>query len=220
MKIDIQAIILDMDGLLIDSQPFWEKAILKQFDEIGIPLTLEKVKSIAGMRIDEVIAMWFEELAIENHSKKEIEEGIIEILKELVRNEGQPCLGVRHLFEEISKLGLPVAIASSSRMDIVDVVMNKLEIRNHIKIVHSATDEDYGKPHPAVFMTTAKRLGVKVEGCLVFEDSLSGVISAKAAKMKCIAVPSKEAYNLEKFVVADKVLNSLDEFNKSLLDSL
>jgi len=78
--------------------------------------------------------------------------------------------------------------------------------------MHSAEYEVYGKPHPAVFLTCAQKLGVDPTKCLVIEDSFNGVIAAKAARMKVIAIPEKSHQNDPRLVIADELLNDLSEF--------
>lgn len=103
-------------------------------------------------------------------------------------------------------------------MKIIETVVDKLNIRQYFDIIHSAEFEKYGKPHPQVFISTAKMLNVSPSECLVFEDSLNGVISALAANMKCYAIPELSAFNLDKFIIANKCLSSLEDFNYSDLD--
>ena len=73
----------------------------------------------------------------------------------------------------------------------------------------SAANERYGKPHPAVFLTAAERLGVAAEDCVVLEDSMTGVVAAKAARMRCIAVPEDHPHHAPAFALADAVRASL-----------
>ncbi len=85
---------------------------------------------------------------------------------------------------------------------------------------HSAEDEPYGKPHPAVFLTTARRLGVAPDRCLVWEDAPAGVLAAKAARMTCVAVPSPDERGNPVFGIADAVLSSLEEADEVLWQRL
>ena len=78
-------------------------------------------------------------------------------------------------------------------------------------MVQSAEKEQYGKPHPAVFITAANNLGVSPNNCIVIEDSLNGVIAGKAAKMKVVAIPEPDEQQIEKFVIADQIITSLRE---------
>ncbi len=110
-----------------------------------------------------------------------------------------------------------MALASASYFKLINATLNKLELRDQFNVIHSAEIEPYGKPHPGIFLTTAKNLGVDPEFCLVFEDSLNGVIAAKAARMKCVCVPDPAFRNDTRFSIADIILNSLEEWNESYM---
>lgn len=124
------------------------------------------------------------------------------------------------LIKLLHSKNIPLAIASSSELKVISVVVDKLGIRNYIKVICSAEHEQFGKPNPAVYLTTAKKLGIKPENCLVFEDSPNGVLAAKAANMKCIAIPSMQVKKDPRFDLADKILDSLTKFNLRDLDTL
>lgn len=216
----IKAVIFDMDGLLINSEPFWQESENLVFNALGIVTNKELFEIFMGKRIDEVVdAMW--EIQSWNHkSKAEVVDDIVNNVIKLVNEKGEALSGVYKILELLQKSSLKVGLASSSKMKIIEAVLNKLDIREYFEVVHSAEYEEYGKPHPQIFISTAKMLGVNPNECLVFEDSLNGVISALAANMKCYAIPESRALNLNKFIIANKTLNSLDEFNLSDLKSL
>jgi mannitol-1-/sugar-/sorbitol-6-/2-deoxyglucose-6-phosphatase len=93
-------------------------------------------------------------------------------------------------------------------------VLHKLGIDGAFAVVRSAVDELHGKPHPAVFLTTAAELGVDPVRCLVIEDSVNGMVAAAAARMRCIVVPERPD---PRFVLAAAALNSLEELTPDLL---
>ena len=110
-----------------------------------------------------------------------------------------------------------MAIASSSYLKIIEAVVKRLKLKGFFDVIYSAEFEKYGKPNPGTFLTTAEKLGVSPMKCLVFEDSLNGVIAAKAARMITIAVPE---FDNPKFIIADKILNSLEEWNETIFCEL
>lgn len=210
-----------MDGLLIDSEPLWEEVKYKVFrDMLGVPITKENHTLTRGMRVNEIVAFWHNSHPWHSHTLQEIETLVVEEVVKAVKEKGKALSGVTENIALFKRLKLPVAIASSSYMSIIDAVMERLQLRSHIDLIHSAEYEQYGKPHPAVFLTTAEKLGVKPEECLVFEDAPNGVLAAKAAKMKCIAVPNEDIKYDKRFVIADGVLNSLSEFTEEMLNTL
>jgi sugar-phosphatase len=128
---------------------------------------------------------------------------------ELIRSQGVAQAGVESIIQFFQQQNLPLALASSSSPALIEAVLERLQIRDCFQLTHSATQEDYGKPHPAVYLTTAQRLQVSPLDCLALEDSLNGVLAAKAARMTCIAVPEQEAAQDPRFAIADHVVSSL-----------
>lgn len=209
-----------MDGLLIDSEPLWQEAEIETFTKVGVPLTKEMAKETMGLRVDEVVEHWFSRYPWERLSKKEIENKIIERIIELIKEKGVARKGVKEIIELFAKENIPMAIASSSQTEIINAVLEKILIRKYAKVIYSAESEPYGKPHPGVYLTTAKRLNIIPEYCLAFEDSPNGVLAAKAAKMKCIAVPDQSVKDNKIFSIADMIINSLKDFRLEYLKRL
>ena len=94
-------------------------------------------------------------------------------------------------------------MATSSYEILIQTVLRELGIEDHFEVYHSAEHEEHGKPHPAVYLTVAQRLGVSALRCLVIEDSLNGIISAKAARMKVVCIPEKTHHPEPKLIIAD-----------------
>ena len=109
-------------------------------------------------------------------------------------------------------------MASSTPLALIHRCLDHFGIRDRFVVIATAADEAYGKPHPAVFLTAAQRLGVSASSCLVFEDSSAGVLAAKAARMACVAVPTPEERHRPEFAIADLVLDSLSALSEAWLD--
>lgn len=216
----IKAVILDMDGLLIDSEPIWEEAEVLCFAKVGVPLTSEMTKRTMGLRVDEVVQYWFTRYPWKEITQKEVKTEIVEKVIELVKEKGIARKGVNELIAMLKRKNFPLAIASSSQTEIINAVLNKLGIGQEIEVIHSAEHEPFGKPHPVVYITAAEKLGVLPQDCLAFEDSPNGVLAAKAAKMKCVAVPDEKMKEDKRFFIADKVINSLLDFTEKDFDDL
>ena len=206
----IEAIIFDMDGIIIDSEPLWKKAIINVMKQVGFNFTIDMCNRTKGMRVDEVIKYWKTELNADFDSNK-LSKDIVEEVIYLIKKEGEAIEGLEKVLKKAKSNNLKIAIASSSPSLIINVVLKKLNIIDYFDVVQSAEKEDFGKPHPGVFITTAKKLNVSPVKCLVIEDSLNGVIAGKSAKMKVVAMPEKEEKQLNKFVIADSIVNKLTE---------
>jgi HAD superfamily hydrolase (TIGR01509 family) len=212
----IKAVIFDMDGLLLDSEPFWQEAEIEVFGRLGIALTREQCMEFMGVPINEVVAHRFREQPWKTKTVREVQNEIVERVEGLILDRGSPLPGVQEAIEFVRSKGIPCALASSSSMRLISIVLQTLDLQSVFTVIHSAEFEAFGKPHPGVFLTTAATLGVEPSACLVLEDSFNGVLAAKAARMSVIAVPPKEYANDPRFVIADGVIGSLAEFGEGV----
>lgn len=210
----IEAIIFDMDGLLIDSEPLWQEAEQRVFATVGLDLTNDQTTETTGLRVDEVIEYWFARFPWneENTSKKQLDINIVEEVKNLIREKWESKPGVMKILKFLQSKNLPMAIASSSEYSIIHCVVEKFGIGEYFELIYSAEEEKYWKPHPWVYISACKKLWIYPENTITFEDSFNGVLSAKSAKIKCIAVPEEVNKDNQKFIIADMKLDSLEDF--------
>jgi sugar-phosphatase len=214
----IEAVIFDMDGLLIDSEPLWQQAEIAIFKQVDIILIPSMCMQTKGLRIDEVVEYWYKKYPWDKLSKKQVEEAIVDKLIELICTEGKGLIGVNDAIAYVKTKDVKIALASSSSYKIIHAALEKLNLTDTFEIIYSAECETLGKPHPGVYLTTAKKLGVSPQNCLALEDSLNGVLAAKAAQMKCIAIPEISEYHNQKFAIADMVLESLQQLDDNIWD--
>ncbi len=208
-----------MDGLLIDSEPLWHEAEVEIFGALGVPLLRAATRSTKGMFVDEVTQYWFDRFPWEGPTPQEVALQVLDRVGELVVERGQTMPGAIETVTAMSNSG-PIALASSTPYDLIEVVLAHIGLSDAFEVICSAQDEEYGKPHPGVFLTTARKLGVSPENCCVFEDSLAGILAAKAARMICVAVPELSERKAPEVGIADIVLNSLSDFSPALLEEL
>ena len=216
----IAAVIFDMDGLLIDSEPLWRIAEIEALTAVGVPITEREAMETTGLRTDEVVELWHGRYPWAEPPKKAVEARIISRLIALARERGGAMPGVHETLEALAAAGYPLAIASSSSSEIIAAVLETLDIGGYFQVTQSAEHEPYGKPHPGVYIEAARRLGIEPWRCLAFEDSPNGVIAAKAARMTCIAVPDRALAADRRFGAADLVLPSLTEFRVAMVGEL
>ena len=214
MTKEIKAVIFDMDGVLIDSEPLWRKAMIEGFASIGVLITEEDCKKTTGNRLKEVVEYWFEKLNIYDVLPTEIEHRIINTLVKLIKNEGKAISGVIEVINFCNNKNIKIGLATSSSNQLMEAVLEKLKLKNTFKSSISAENMEYGKPHPEVFLICASQLQISPLECIVIEDSINGVIAAKAAFMKVIALPEQENINNHKFSIADYKLNNMQEVLK------
>lgn len=213
----VKAVIFDMDGLLIDSEPLWGRAKDKVLDELGVTISQQDIHDTLGQGIHNAVDHWYRKYGWNGLSPDAASNKIIDEFMVLVKAEGKMKPGVMHVIKICQQAGLPLAIASSSPMEIIDAVVDKLKIRQYFSEIYSARQEPFSKPHPGVFISVAKLLKVSPHDCLVFEDAPAGVLAAKSAKMHCIAVPEPDVKSHKFIQTADLVLDSLEQFSESML---
>ena len=208
-----RAAIFDMDGLMVDSEPLWTMAEIDVFGAIGVPLTRERCFETRGLRIDEVVAYWYERYRWTIASADVVQARVLESVAALIRLRAEPMPGALEAIAHARKRCEKLAVASSSPRRLIEAVLEKFNIGSQFDMIHSAEDEEHGKPHPAVYLTTARALGVPPAACVAFEDSFHGVLAAKAARMKCVAVPDRAQQNDPRWAIADVVVASLEKFD-------
>lgn len=216
----LNTVIFDMDGLLIDSEPFWQEAGIETLEQYNVALTLEQYHLTTGLRTKEWIDYWWSHFRISQDSAKTAEDTILRKAIEKIGEKADPMPGIDHIFSFFSEKGFRIGLATSSPLALVDVVVEKLGIRSYLNAVASAGHLPYGKPHPQVYLDCARALDVNPLQCICFEDSFNGLIAAKAARMKCVIIPTPDQTHQPKWGAADLKINSLLEFGQPQLNIL
>jgi HAD superfamily hydrolase (TIGR01509 family) len=204
-----------MDGLLIDTEPVWRTAQKEVFGELGVELTDADLLETTGVRIDDVAAAFLPGARL---SPAEVASRVTDLVIAYVRRDGEPMPGVPEAIALFERLHLRLAIASSSPERLIDAVCARLGL--NIGIRCSALDEPRGKPAPDVYLTAARRLGLRPARCLAVEDSPAGVVAAKEAGMSCLAVPDPLLAGDPRYHHADLVLAALTELDEPVLRTL
>lgn len=209
-----RAVIFDMDGLIVDSEPFWRRVEASVFDEMGVDIRrfLGHGQTM-GLRVDEAITFLCRAAGLvvdEDDVCRRVVRGVVGAIE----SEAELLPGAEEALEACAGAGLGVALATGSTSPVIDAVLDRFALRHRFSAVLSAEDDPFGKPHPAIFLRAAAMLGVEAVACVVVEDSLNGCIAGKAARMGVIAVPAAEDADDPRYAIADLRLESLS----SLLD--
>lgn len=215
-----RALIFDMDGVLIDSEPLWHEAEIAAAGEAGLVLTPEDCLRTTGLRVDEVVAYWCERQPQLAPRREALVASTLDRLVGLVSRRGMPKPGVDEVLAFGRSRGLRLALASSSPYRVIYAALDALALHSTFEVIHSAEEETRGKPDPVVYLTTARKLGIEPERCIAVEDSPNGLLSAKAAGMKCIVVPEFALRADPRFALADARVGGLGEIGPELLDRL
>jgi mannitol-1-/sugar-/sorbitol-6-/2-deoxyglucose-6-phosphatase len=221
----VEAVVLDMDGVLIDTEPVWRAAESAVFAGLGIALSESDMLESTGQPIEELIPIWRQRspaggsLGGASLTDAEVAGLVIDQVIAHVKADGQPMPGVTAAIALFERCGLRLAIASSSPRRLIDAVCDRLGL-DGIDVRCSVMDEARGKPAPDVYLTAARRLGVAPASCLAVEDSLNGLASARAAGMICVAVPDPLLAADPGYRDADLVLRSLTDLDDAALRRL
>lgn len=209
---EILAVILDMDGILIDSERHWQLTERAIFAELGVDLSDDLLVETRGLRTEEMVAHWSARFSLDGRDPEALMADYDQRMVEKMKKQVPLMEGARELIHLFSELGLPLALATCSTEEHIDAVMEKHGLRDSFDLLVSAAVNMPGKPHPEVFLQTASLLKVDPTRCLVFEDSFNGLVAAKAARMKVVAMPDPLEYEQERFGAADLKIRSLKEF--------
>ena len=209
-----------MDGILIDSENYWQQTERTLFGELGIELTDELLVQTRGLRTEEMVAHWSRMFDLDSVSPKELMNRYDHRMIETMRTQVPLMEGAEEAILFFRKKNLPVALATCSTYAHIDAAMDKHGLKKHFKLMVSAAHKMPGKPHPEVYIQTAGQLGIDPTCCLAIEDSFFGVISAKSARMKVVAMPDPHEYDQPRFAAADIKIRSLKEIDDPMFEQL
>lgn len=216
----IQAVIFDLDGTIIDSEPLWQEAEISLFAEEGLFLKGEDCIKTMGLQTYQAVKYWHNKIPVKKRSVEELTEALNAKMMELIRDKGKIKPGVKNVIEMIYNKKIPMAIASLSTIKLIETVVDKLNLRKYFPIISSGDFVKHGKPNPEIFLLAASELKVDPMFCIAIEDSFNGMISAKAARMKLIAYLDDGRINDTKYDFADMKLESFHNFSQADLEHL
>ena len=213
---EIKAIIFDMDGVIIDSCNLWKQAEYEVFSSVGVKLSDELCKITENMTTSEVTRFWFGRSPWQGKSLAEIEKAVIKRVACLVEEEGKAIDGIGELIRELKLKGYKIGLATNSPSALIPVVLEKLALKHYFDAVSSAEHEPEGKPNPSVYRSVIRKLGMKPGNCVAVEDSLSGLLAAKKAGMKTVAL-TKDNTDFRDRAIIDYTITCYQELDFSLL---
>ena len=211
----IHAVVFDMDGVLLHSEPTWRSVEREVFGRLGIEVTEHDLMQTMGVRIADVVELWHRRRPWNGPTRAEVVHEIVEAVASRIERDGVLNEGAVEAIEHFRGLGLRLALASSSPIRLIEAVLRVGELEDRFDVILTAEDEEQGKPDPAVYLSAAKGLGVAPERCLAIEDSIAGIPAAKAAGMMCVAMPERPAEEALE-AGADLVVRSLRELDDRL----
>lgn len=213
-----KTVIFDMDGIIVDSEPLWEKSEIRLINQKGVKYNNSYREKIVGLNQVDSIKLLKKTFRLKSSIESIFEERI-QILLDLYKNELSLVPGITNLLEESLSHNLKIGLASGSPMKVIDFVLKKFDIRNYFSTVVSSDCVERGKPSPDIYLKTAKLLETDPKDCIAIEDSINGVKSVKNAGIFCIAVPHPDL-DINKYEKADLLFEKLSDINiASIIDS-
>ncbi len=216
MSNPIQAVIWDLDGVILDSADEHRRAWQRLAREEGIPMTDADFWSTFGKRNDDIFATLWGNLVPEQvktlSDRKEM------YFRELIRESAAPLPGAIELMRELQDAHFSQALASSTPIENINLIANVLGLNQYLSILVSGETVAKGKPAPDIFLKAAAELHKQPTVCLVIEDAVAGVEAAHAAGMSCIAVAgNRDLPGLRK---AELMVKDLTEVNVKRIQQL
>lgn len=217
---EIKAVLFDMDGVLINTEPLHYRMWKEAFKNRGLEIDYDIYKGCIG-----ATDAFLMELVLQNYGRdfrndKNLlkERAVIE--KRLLQEEGFPEMpGVKEMLRRLHEAGFLLAVASSSPPERIHDAINYIGARQYFSLLNSAENVAHSKPAPDIYLDTAGKLGVTPKECVVLEDSENGSIAAVSAGMLCVGLynPDSGDQNLENAAV---IIRTLQEFTPELIRSL
>ena len=206
----MKAVIFDMDGVIIDSEPIHLKVDIETMKVLGCNISIEELEKYVGATNEYMFADIKKNYNISKSIEEIINYKVEKTKQKIIQSDLEPIEGIRELLTELKKKNIPAAIASSSPKDFINVVVSKFKLQEYFKYIVSGEEVANGKPAPDVYLETAKKLGIYPKDCTVIEDSKNGVLAAKVAGMRCIGFQNVNSGNQD-LSRADTIVNLITE---------
>ena len=212
----LKAVLFDMDGVIVDTEPLHHKAYFGMFNTLNIDVSETHYQSFTGQSTINVCRSLCEHFKLDNNPEE-----LVQIKRNIFKNlfVNDPNLqlldGVLDLIMEYHKNGLTLVLASSASMGTIDSVFTRFDLDKYFIAKLSGADLKVSKPHPEIFIKAAEISGHHKNNCLVIEDSTNGIKAANAANIFCVGYKSIHSKNQD-YSLANKVINNFNEitFNK------
>jgi len=210
----IEAVVFDLDGVLLDSEQVWDEVREQLVKERGGRWHDQAQTEMMGMSSVEWSRYMHDELGVLD-PQEEISAEVVQRLEDVYRQRLPLIDGAREAVERLAARW-PLGLASSSNRELIDLVLDLSGLARFFRVTVSSEEVRRGKPAPDVYLEAARGLGVPPERCAAVEDSRNGIRSAKAAGMRVIAIPNPHfPPDNESIELADVTLSSLAELTPS-----
>jgi HAD superfamily hydrolase (TIGR01509 family) len=206
-----RAIIFDLDGVLADSEPWWNEIDKNLLAKYGVPYHGEYHRKVLGVSYRVAVEFYRKTFGL-SVPTEELMRRRGEIAAEFFTNRIGLFPSTRGVIEELRQMNLPLAIATSSVSASARPFLDRHGLTAFFDVIVTGEEIERGKPKPDIYLRAAEKLSVSADGCLVIEDALPGIAAAKAAKMRVAGIPDTRFVDGRKYEKqADYVLRDLSE---------
>jgi HAD superfamily hydrolase (TIGR01509 family) len=211
MSQPFRAVIFDLDGVLADSELWWNEIDTKLLAEYGVTYRGEYHRNVLGVSY-RVACEFYKKAFGLSVPTEEMMRRRGEIATDFFANRVGLFPSVKPVLQELRKMNLRLAVATSSVSASARPFLARHELNGFFDVVVTGEEVERGKPHPDIYLRAAEKLGVAADACLVIEDALSGIAAARAAKMRVVAIPDRRFVDPREYEkAADYVVGSLNE---------
>lgn len=214
----LKAVLFDMDGVIVDTEPLHRKAYFKMFEDVNIEVSEAMYDSFTGQATLPICR-----ILCQHFNLSETPEHLVSTkrkhFKYLFENDSELALldGVHELIKDYHANGLTLILASSASMPNINRIFDRFDLNKYFKAKISGADLKASKPHPEIFLKAAELAEEHTDNCIVIEDSTNGIEAAKAANIYCVGFKSPHSTNQD-YSKADRVISSFAEITFQKLD--
>lgn len=207
----LKAVLFDMDGVIVDTEPLHTKAYYRVFEQLGLNITDEYFATCTGESTKNVFARLIQNFDL-NHETSDLVNLKRQYFKQLFDEDRSFDLlpGVEDLFKAYRENNIELVLASSASMNTINWVFDKFDLTQYFKAKISGDELKASKPHPEIFNIAAQLAEVEKDECMVIEDSTNGILAAHRAEIFCAAYRSKNTHQQD-YSLANMVVDSFDE---------
>ena len=206
---EVKAAIFDLDGTLVDNNPYHLQSWIKYLKNMDREISEEEYKANVNGRTNKDVIEYIYQRKMDDAEAMVYAHEKEAIYRELYQPHITPVAGLLPLLQKLKELNIPMAIATSGIQVNIDFMFSNIDIRNYFDVIVNSSHIKKGKPDPEIYFKAAELLNVKPENCLVFEDAVVGINSAKAAGMKVIGVLT--THSAGELAGADALINDYTE---------
>jgi HAD superfamily hydrolase (TIGR01509 family) len=207
----LSAVIFDLDGVIADSEPWWNQIDAKLLAEYGVTYRGEYHQNVVGVSYRIAVEFYKKTFGL-SVPTQEMMQRRGEIATEFFANRVGLFASVKEVLEELRQMKLHLAVATSSVSASARPFLDRHQLTGFFEVIVTGEEVERGKPAPDIYLCAADKLGLPADKCLVVEDALPGVAAAKAAKMRVAAIPDRRFVDPNEFEkTADYALNSIKE---------